>query len=303
MLDAPPGGHERRPDRRGARAATVARRLGFRAARPADSTAADRSGAIAQRLDTATGRDEGARGRDHIGATRDRLADARDKRAELRDAVAESRERRAVDSDVDDLIDALERTALLPPRAANLQRATAPRRRVTGRRRRTTADHAEEDRRTLRRGPPTRRGWTNSPASSAARLESSRSRMRSSGRAGRGDPLILAMIDVDALKAVNDRRDTPPATPFCVTSQRRSPRRCAPTTSPCAGAATNSSAASLTSPSTSPRPHRRDPASARDRRPGASISAGLAELADDTLESLIARADAELYAAKARRAS
>jgi len=37
------------------------------------------------------------------------------------------------------------------------------------------------------------------------------------------------------------------------------------------------------------------------RRPGASISAGLAELGDDTLRSLIARADTALYAAKAQR--
>jgi len=37
------------------------------------------------------------------------------------------------------------------------------------------------------------------------------------------------------------------------------------------------------------------------RRPGASISAGLAELADDTLASLIARADSALYDVKSER--
>ena len=39
------------------------------------------------------------------------------------------------------------------------------------------------------------------------------------------------------------------------------------------------------------------------RRSGASISAGLAQFAGDTLEELIARADASLYAAKAQRSS
>lgn len=39
-------------------------------------------------------------------------------------------------------------------------------------------------------------------------------------------------------------------------------------------------------------------------KPGATISAGIAELqADDTLATLIARADADLYEAKANRSS
>jgi PleD family two-component response regulator len=41
-----------------------------------------------------------------------------------------------------------------------------------------------------------------------------------------------------------------------------------------------------------------------ERRPGASISAGLAELGeDDTIERLIARADEALYRVKAVKAS
>ena len=274
----------------------------FGAAGPANSTAAGRSSTVARRLDSATGRDEGASVRDHTGATRDRLADARDKRAELRDAVAESRERRAVGADVDDLRDALRahRAAAAASRRSSARDRTA----AAADREAAAIDrrHAEEDRRHAdadRRhaGVDELTGFFRREAGELALTHEIERSRRS------GDSLILAMIDVDALKAINDRHGHAAGDALLrdVAAAIASTMRSYNVTVRWGGDEFICSLFGVTLDVASGRIAEIQRA-LEDRRPGASISAGLAEFADDTLESLIARADAALYDTKAHRA-
>ena len=45
-----------------------------------------------------------------------------------------------------------------------------------------------------------------------------------------GERLVVAFVDVNGLKAINDKQGTPRATSSCVRSPRRSCSTCAPTT-------------------------------------------------------------------------
>ena len=259
-------------------------------ARERASTAAARSTLAAARLAASDRRDEVARVRDATAAARDLAAQARDDAADARDRAAETRERLAFEAGhLSEAVTSLrafraEGAALRRQAATERIAAAADREAAAADRARAAADrrYADLDELTgvFRRGP----------GELALAHEIDRSR-----RAGR--PLVAAVVDVDALKAVNDSlghaagddllRDVPRA----ITSVLRSYDvvvRWGGDEFVCA-----LSGVSLDVATDRFAEMRRRFAALR---PGASISAGLARLADDdTLESLIARADAALY--------
>lgn len=237
-----------------------------------------------------------ARVRDLTAAARDRTAQARDRAADARDKAAVARERQALRSgSLDDSM-----LALRGPRAlgASIRRESAreriaarsDREAAAGDRERAAADrgHADLDELTgvFRRGA----------GELALTHEIERSR-----RFGRS--VVVAMIDVDALKDVNDvqghaagdalLRDVPTAITSAVRSYDVTVRW-----------GGDEFVCSLYDVSLEVASRRlaEIQRALEALRPGASISAGLAMLADDdTLESVVARADAALYRTKAAR--
>ena len=266
------------------------------ASRERDSTAAGRSRTAGQRQVTAARRDEVARLRDLTAAVRDRTAQERAEAADARDRAAEERERHAVEAgNVDDSMSALRELRALGAsfrEESGLERmaATTDREAAAADRDRAAADrrHADLDELTgvFRRGA----------GELALMHEIKRSR-----RLGRS--LVVAVIDVDGLKAVNDNeghaggdvllRDVPTA----VTSTLRSYDvvvRWGGDEFVCALSDVTIEVASERLVEVQ--------RAFTGLHPGASISAGLAELGDDdTLESLIARADTALSDSKAAR--
>jgi diguanylate cyclase (GGDEF)-like protein len=267
------------------------------------STAADRSKTTAQRLATATIRDEIARLRDLAAADRDRTAqahddaaNARDRAADARDRAADARERPAVEAGTLDEtlagLKALREASAISRRQAAVERLAAAADRDASA---TDRRHAAIDRRlggfdeltgVLRRGA----------GELALTHEIERSRRT-------GHSLVLAMIDVDALKAVNDSQGHAAgdmllhdvATAICSTLRSYDVTiRWGGDEFVCAMSGVTLEVAS-------------DRLAEIQRvlnahPPGASISAGCTELQeDDTLQSLIARADSALYLAKTNR--
>jgi len=233
------------------------------ASRERDSTAAARSRTTAERIATADLRDEVARRRDLTATDRDRNAQARDDAQAERDPAAEALERHAAEDD---------REAA----AADRQHAAADR------------SYASLDELTgvFRRG------------AGELALTHEIDRARRSGRS-----LVLAVIDVDALKALNDSqghaagdallRDLPEA----ITSTLRS----YDVTVRWGGDEFVCGLSDVTLEAASDRIAEIQLA-LNGRQPRATISAGLAELNnDDTLETLIARADRDLYRIKNNR--
>jgi diguanylate cyclase (GGDEF)-like protein len=264
--------------------------------RERDLTAAGRSRASAQRVAAAALRDEVARVRDLAAAARDRTAEARDRAADARDRAAEARERHAVEAgQLDEAISSLRALRTL---GASVRRQSAVERIAAARdreaaaadRQRAAADsrHADLDELTgvFRRGA----------GELALTHEIERSR-----RFGRS--VVVAMIDVDALKDLNDvqghaagdalLRDVPTAITSAVRSYDVTVRW-----------GGDEFVCSLYDVSLEVASRRlaEIQRALEALRPGASISAGLAMLADDdTLESVVARADAALYRDKANR--
>jgi diguanylate cyclase (GGDEF)-like protein len=259
--------------------------------RERDLTAEERSRATAQRLTTAAHRDEVAARRDRAAATRDGDLDAADRVADQNDKILDEQERQARDVGDENAI----RLGSLRV-AAGAVRGDAARERATAADDRASAaadrDRAAADRRYAGLDELTgmfRRG------SGELALTREIDRWRRSGQS-----LVLAVIDVDSLKAVNDihghaegdalLRDVATA----ITSAMRSydaTVRWGGDEFVCALSDVTLSVASGRI--------REIQAALEARRPGASISAGLAELTiDDTLETLIARADAALYRAR-----
>ena len=216
------------------------------ASRERDSTAAARSRTTAERLATADLRDEVARERDLTASARDRLARERNHAGAAHDTVAEARERSAAERD---------REAA----AADRQHAAADR------------SYASLDELTglFRRG------------AGELALTHEIDRARRSGRS-----LVLAIIDIDALKAVNDSqghaagdallRDVPTAIISALRSYDVTVRW--------GGDEFVCGLSDVTLDAAANRVEEIQRALAL-RRPPASISAGLAELSDDdTLE-------------------
>jgi diguanylate cyclase (GGDEF)-like protein len=259
-------------------------------------TAAVRARTTGRRLATAELRDEVARARDLTAAARDRTAQARDKAADARDCAAETREHHAAAAhDVDEALGTLR--TLRVSGASTRQQSALERSAAAGDRDAAAADRqqAAADRGdagldeltgVLRRGT----------GELALTHEIDRSRRT-------GKPLILALVDVDNLKAVNDTDGHAAgdallrAVPTAITVTLRSydvTVRWGGDEFVCALPDMTRTAAAG-----------RIDLIQRELevlRPGATICAGLAELrSDDTLRSLVARADTDLYRAKASR--
>lgn len=265
------------------------------ATRQREITAAGRAWVTARRIETATHRDEIARLRDLTAEARDRIAQARDEAAAARDRAAELRERRAAESGtIDDAILALQRVRRA---AAEARQRTADERAAAAADRRAAADdreHAASDRRLGGLDELTgvfRRGM----GELALTHEIDRAR-----RLGRR--FVLAVLDVDELKDVNDRagpaagdallRDVA----IAITSTLRSYDITVRWGGDAFVCAMSDVTLELAAERIAEIQRTLDA-----RSPAASISAGQADLrADDTLDSVIARADAELSRAKRR---
>ena len=255
-----------------------------------EAAAASRSKTTAQRSVTAALRDEAARLRDLTAAARDRSAQTRDDAADARDRAAEARERAAIETGrPDETIAGLR--ALARASAARRRQSASERAAAAADREAAAADrrHAARDRHhdgldeltgVFRRGT----------GELALIHEIDRSRRS-------GQPLVLAMIDVDALKAVNDNqghaagdallRDVGAAITTTLRSYDVTVRWggdefvCAMSDITVHVASDRLEAIQRT---------------LQSRHPGASISAGHTELRDgDTLDKVIARADTALY--------
>jgi diguanylate cyclase (GGDEF)-like protein len=253
-----------------------------------------RAGTSARRLATAEIRDEIARTRDLTAAARDRTAQARDQAAGARDRAAEARERHAaIEHDVDEAVGTL-RTIRLSGATVRQQSAleraaaAADRAAAAGDRELAAADRGDagldELTGVFRRGT----------GELALGHEIDRCRRED-------HPLVLVMIDVDGLKAVNDRDGHAAgdallravSTAFMVTLRSYDVAvRWGGDEFVCAlpGIAAASSG---------------DRVAQIQREleilcPGATISAGIAELRrDDTLTTIVARADKALYQSRA----
>jgi diguanylate cyclase (GGDEF)-like protein len=169
---------------------------------PSGGEVVERVRAAGDRAHVAAQRDETARARDLTALARDRVAEARDHIAEARDLAAEARLLDAAASRPPEqaLADALATVRLLRAAGARLRRqaaadrgsSAADRERAASDRRQAAIDrrHAGVDDLTgvLRRGI------------GEVALQHELDRARRTGR-----PLVLTVIDVDGLKAVNDR--------------------------------------------------------------------------------------------------
>jgi diguanylate cyclase (GGDEF)-like protein len=266
--------------------------------REREDTAAARSRTTAMRLRTAARRDEVARARDLAAAARDRSAQARDESAEARDRAADARELHAMGNGEPDealaALRALRLAAAAARRQAALERVTAARDREAAAADRQTAavdrGNAALDELTgvFRRG------------TGELALTHEIERARRSGR-----PSVVIIIDADALKSVNDRhghaagdamlRDVAAA----ITSSMRSydvAVRWGGDEFVCALSDINVEIACDRVDEIKRALHA--------RRPGASISVGIAETdGRESLEAVVARADAALYRAKSDRHS
>jgi diguanylate cyclase (GGDEF)-like protein len=266
------------------------------ASRERASRTTSRARTTAEQRATAKQRDDVARACDLSADARDRTALARDEAAEARDTSAAQRERHALEElDLGDATaplralwvsiavtrrqGALERRAAAEDRAA----AAADRQRAMADR-----DSASLDDLTglFRRGP----------GELALSHEIARSHRL-------GPPLVLAMIDVDGLKAVNDTNGHAAGDALLsdVAAAITSTMRAYDVTVRWGGDEFVCALYDLTVEVASHRLAEIRTA-LEALSPEASISAGLARLVDDdTLESLVARADANLYRTKANR--
>jgi diguanylate cyclase (GGDEF)-like protein len=262
-----------------------------------DLTAEERSRSTARRLTTAAQRDEIAEVRDRAAAERDLALDEEDEAADASDKVLEARERAAVDAGEERMIAPLRATRVVAE--AVRRKAARERHTAAADREQAAADReqAAADRRFAGLDELTgmfRRG------TGELALTREIDRWRRSGQS-----LVVAVIDVDSLKAVNDSlghaagdallRDVATA----ITSAMRS----YDATVRWGGDEFVCALSDVTLEVASDRVSEIQQA-LETRRPGASISAGLALLtSNDTLETLIARADAALYSVKTDRAS
>jgi diguanylate cyclase (GGDEF)-like protein len=263
------------------------------ASRERHSTAAGRSSMTARRLATAAERDENARLRDLSAAARDRAAQADDDLADARERLLRSGRRAQ------------------PKRASRASSAWRARTRVSGASTRRQAAFARRAAAADRQAAAADRDQSAADRRLAGLDELTGVLRRGTGdlalmhdlsRARRsGTPLVIAAIDVDALKAVNDHdghaagdallRDVATAIGSAMRSYDVIVRW---------GGDEFICALSDVTLEVGSRRVAEIQRSLDERRPRASISAGLAELTpDDTLETLIARADDALYRTKA----
>jgi diguanylate cyclase (GGDEF)-like protein len=259
------------------------------------STSADRARVTARRLATAERRDLVADARDRTAEARDRAADARDAAAEARDLSSFAREGLALRSgELDEAIVLMReiRAAAESHRAdCALERASAAadRESAAADRRLAAADrrHAGVDELTsvFRRG------------TGELALGKELARSRRSGR-----PVAFCLIDVDGLKAVNDGQGHPAGDALLreVAAAITSTMRAYDVTVRWGG---DEFVCALSDATLEVAAERIEEVrvALRARGSTASISAGFADCrADDTLETLVARADEDLYRRRGR---
>jgi diguanylate cyclase (GGDEF)-like protein len=256
-------------------------------------TSAARARTTGRRLDTADLRDEVARARDATAAARDRTAQARDKAADARDRAAEARERHAArEHDVDEAIGTLR--ALRESGASVRQQSALERSAAAADREAAAADRqlAAADRGDAGLDELTgvlRRGM----GELALNREIDRSRRA-------GHPLVLVVVDVDGLKSVNDSEGhaSGDALLVAVSTSITVALRSYDVTVRWGGDEFVCAFPDMTMLGASERIAQIQ-RELEVLRAGAKVSAGLAELRhDDTLASLVARADTDLYRAK-----
>jgi diguanylate cyclase (GGDEF)-like protein len=261
-----------------------------------EANAADRSKTTDDRLAIATRRDEVARVRDVTAVARDRTARGRDEAAATRDSAAVAREHRAAEAGAPDDTVALLRTLRLSGASARGQAATdrdaaAADRQAAATDRQYAAIHRHLD------GFDELTGvWRRGTGELTLAHEVERAR-----RTGRS--LVLAMLDVDALKVVNDADGHPAGDGLLreVAAAIVSTLRSYDVTVRWGGDEFVTAMSDVSVKVASDRIAEIQRALA-DSRPQASISAGCAELRDDdTLDSLVARAAAELSRGRGSR--
>jgi diguanylate cyclase (GGDEF)-like protein len=222
---------------------------------------------------------------------RDAAAEERDLAAERRDRAADERDRTA---DRRDRVDRRSSTRDVVQAADDRRRAARDRRRASHDRRRARNDRREA-------GDARQQAGLDSLTGALRRDRGALDLQREIDRAGRSDGLlILAFVDVDGLKAINDTQGHAAgdralrAVAAALVGGLRSYDlvvRYGGDEFLCGLPGSDLDAA-----------QRRFDAVARtlaDKNPGTSVSIGLAELANpDTLDALTARADASLYAGR-----
>jgi diguanylate cyclase (GGDEF)-like protein len=263
--------------------------------RERELTAVGRARATAQRIETATHRDEIARMRDLTAEARDRIAQVRDDAAAARDRAAEMREQRAAESGT--MNDATLALQQVRRAAAEARQRAADERAAAGADRCAAADdreHAASDRRL---------GGLDELTGVFRRGMGELALLHEIDRARRlGRRFALAVLDVDELKDVNDRaghaagdallRDVAIAITSTLRSYDITVRW---------GGDEFVCAMSDVTPELAAERIAEIQRTLNARSPAASITAGQAALRDDdTLDAVIARADAELYLAKRR---
>jgi diguanylate cyclase (GGDEF)-like protein len=286
-----------RTTRRTRRTPGLARRASDPAASAA-STSASRTATTERRLANADRRDEIARTRDLTAALRDREADARDRAAEARERAAELREEQAMRAGESEATIAAMRE--LRQHAASLRAQAADERRTAAADRAAAAadrEQAAEDR---------RNGGVDELTGLLRRAMGEIALARELDRATRaGASLVLAVLDVDHLKHVNDSGGHAAGdlllydVAAAITSSMRTydvAVRWGGDEFVCAmsGVAEDVGVERL----------REIELALRSRIPPATVSSGIAaSTPEDTVESLVARADRALYRGREERAS
>jgi two-component system cell cycle response regulator len=238
-------------------------------------------------------RNEGAATRDHLAGARDRLAQARDQAAASRDRATAVHEATAVEDGAPAELVTLLREVRLAA-AAQRERAAADRAAAAADRRMAAEDRRQAD---LDRhyagiddltGLPTR-------AAGALALSDELDRADRSGR-----PAVLALLDVDGLKAVNDRagHDAGDALLRSIAGAIQAALRSYDVTARWGGDEFVCVMSEIDL--NTARGRMEEIGTELDRHwPSASFSVGLAEAGpDESLLALISRADEELYRAK-----
>jgi diguanylate cyclase (GGDEF)-like protein len=245
--------------------------------------------------ETALGRTRAAIERDDIARARDLDAVARDEAAEARDRVAQLKERSLPREGASPrvVIEALQEHAAALRAWAAADRADAAADRAGAAADRT---HAAEDRRQaridLRRAQRDELTGVHTRGVGQAFLEQEIARARRSG-----EPFVLAFVDVDGLKQVNDRHGHPAGDALLrrVARALRSKVRSYDAVVRWGGDEFLCGFANTTLEAAGRRVEEVQ-AALQDEHLAASISFGLAELGpDDTLADLTTRGDADLY--------
>lgn len=255
---------------------------------------AQRSAAQSERSRQELAREQTARRRDETAALRDRVAEQRDRAASLAD-------RRALTSESVAVTDALQQ--VLKSSAAVREQAAADRARAADDRVRAAVDrqHAAEHRRQARIA--VQRAQLDSLTGVFMRDLGRETLQHEIDRCRRsGEPFVLGFMDVDGLKALNDAEGHAAGDALLqavVAALKAKLRSYDPIVRVggdeflCGFVSAKLGAAE--------RRAREISDAVRDGSPAGTVSIGLAELRDrDTLESLTARADADMYARKSR---